>query len=57
MKFIIKCKKCKSTNIEILLDNDGGCNDPDCCGGRHYFGVQLTCKTCKETENIECEDN
>ena len=40
-KFEIYCKSCKK-EVEIVLENDGGCDDNECCGGRSYY-IEITC--------------
>jgi len=52
-KFNLVCK-C-GQQPEIFLRHDGGCGDPDCCGGRNYYGITIKCK-CGILEEIDCED-
>jgi len=44
----IKCKKCDGVG-EIILHDDGGCSDPECCGGASY-NIAIECENCKEEE-------
>lgn len=45
-----KCLKC---GVEAVLedDNDGGCSDPECCGGAREW-VNAVCKKCGIKEEI-----
>lgn len=45
---IIKCEKCGKEG-KALLDDDGACGDPECCGYRTYY-YKLEC-SCGETTN------
>lgn len=53
--FNIICTKCKNKNPKIELKHDSGCYDPDCCGGRHYYGIRIKC-ICGNIQEIDCED-
>lgn len=44
--FIITCKKCKSTSIEIY-QNGGGC---DSCG--YGQSMTISCNNCHNVENV-----
>jgi hypothetical protein len=46
------CKKCGKP-AKIVMENDGGCNDPECCGGREEWAeVHCTNKKCRATERV-----
>ena len=49
-RFKVICKKCgKEANLK--LDDDSGCNDPECCGGRSYW-IEAKCE-CGEIETTD----
>ena len=43
-KYKVICKKCEE-ECEVLFENSGGCNDPECCGGASYY-IEIVCKNC-----------
>ena len=49
-KYKIICLKCKS-ECEIILEDDGACNDPECCGGASYW-IEIKCPKCKIIKKI-----
>ena len=44
-----KCLKC-GAEAEVFLGDDGGCSDPECCGGTAYYAV-VRCPECKIQEH------
>jgi len=45
----IKCKMCGKGNGILELSDDGGCSDPECCGGTSY-NITIKCDKCDEEE-------
>ena len=45
-----KCLKCGGDS-EVYLDDDGGCSDPECCGGPSYHAA-IKCPNCLIEETI-----
>lgn len=45
-----KCKKC-GRDAEITLEDDGGCSDPECCGGASYW-IEISCPNCGAIETV-----
>ncbi len=50
-KFDVLCKTCKKT-AKIVDEDDGGCDDPECCGGRTTW-TEAKCETCNTSERLE----
>jgi len=38
--------------VEVTLENDSGCSDPECCGGRNEW-IEIECEKCKKVEKID----
>lgn len=50
-KITIKCS-CGG-KLRYELRDDGGCNDPECCGGNEVYGIKITCKKCKTELDVD----
>lgn len=44
--------------LETLLGDDGGCSDPECCGGANYHvALELTCSRCQYPYHKDVGEN
>ena len=51
--FRIICIECNK-DAELIKENDGGCSDPECCGGGSEW-IVARCSNCGKEEIAENE--